>query len=76
MLKTFYANFGFVGSVLIALAGFLFVILWISAIAGISYLPDSTSKTVKLVAAALFPPYAIVWLIIDVYQQHEYMTKG
>jgi hypothetical protein len=75
MLKTFYANFGFVGSVLIALAGFLIIILWISSIAGISMLPESKHKTLKLVAAALIPPYAIFWLIVDVYQQHDYMTS-
>jgi hypothetical protein len=75
MLKTFYYNFGFIGSILIALTVFLLVIFWISAIAGISQIPDSKYKHVKLFFAAIFPPYALLWLLIDVYQQHEYITK-
>lgn len=74
MLRSFYESFGFIGSILVSLAGFLFMIFWVSGIAGISQLPESKTKNFKLVLSALLPPYAFIWLMIDMYKQHDYMT--
>lgn len=75
MLQTFYNNFGFLGSLGIAFAGFIFTIFWISGIAGISDSENTRFKSAKMVLSVIFPPYPFVWIIRDMYLQHQRM-KG
>ncbi|WP_138429648.1 hypothetical protein [Fodinibius saliphilus] len=75
MLQTFYNNFGFLGSIGIAMFIFLCFIFWMAGIAGISQHPPSRKKTTKLVISVLFPPYPIIWVFIDMYRQRKLMKK-
>lgn len=75
MLQTFYNNFGLIGSLAIAFAGFLFTIFWVSGIAGICDSETNRYKTVKIVLAVVFPPYPFMWIIHDMYQQSQRMKE-
>jgi len=75
MLETFYTNFGFFGSIVIAFACFLLVILWIAGIAGITQMPDTPKKNIKLGLSVIFPPYPLCWLMVDMYRQTKLMEK-
>lgn len=75
MLQSFYNNFGFVGSIAIALFIFLCFIFWMAGVAGVSQLPESKKKNVKLVLSVLFPPYPIIWLFVDMYRQSQLMKE-
>jgi hypothetical protein len=75
MLETFYNNFGFLGSISLALTIFLAFIIWMAGIAGISQLPDSKSKTLRLISSVIFPPYPIIWVFVDMYRQSQLMKE-
>ena len=75
MLQTFYNNFGFVGSLAIAFAGFIFMIFWMSGIAGICNEEEGRYKTVKIVLSALFPPYPFFWVLFDMHDQRQKMKE-
>lgn len=75
MLQTFYNNFGFVGSIGVAMLIFLSFIFWMAGVAGISQLPASTKKNVKLTLSIIFPPYPIIWIFIDIYRQSQLMKE-
>ena len=74
MLETFYNNFGFLGSIGIAMFIFLSFICWMAGIAGISQLPQSPKKNMKLFASVIFPPYPIIWVFVDMYRQRQLMN--
>jgi hypothetical protein len=79
MLQSFYDNFGFFGALLLAFSLFIFFILWIAGIAGITLPYDGGRKkgsTWQIVLAILFPPYPVIWLIVDMYLQRRYMKEG
>jgi cell division protein FtsW (lipid II flippase) len=72
MLHIIHEQFGTVGSILVALLAFTFIILWIAAISGIHEYPYSDKR--KLLITALFiliPPYALIWLGKDMYRQYK-----
>lgn len=75
MLETFYNNFGFVGSILIAFGGFILFIFWIAGISGIAQLPDNRTKNLRLALCVLFPPFPIFWLLYDMYAQKKMMEE-
>ena len=75
MLEQFYNNFGFAGSLLISLFGFLFLMFWFAGIAGLIEDCDDEVEMWKVMAFMLFPPYPIFWLIMDMYRQYRYMNS-
>ncbi|MEX0723992.1 MAG: hypothetical protein WD053_08945 [Gracilimonas sp.] len=77
MLQSFYENFGFFGALFLAIAMFLFFILWIAGIAGIALPYDGGRKkgnTWQIILAVLIPIYPVLWLILDIYLQRQYMN--
>ena len=75
MLQTFYESFGFLGSISLAFFIFLSFIFWMAGIAGLSQLPESREKTLKLISSILFPPYPIIWVFVDMYRQSQLMKE-
>ncbi len=79
MLKTFYENIGFLGSLGLSLFLFLFIVFWISGIAGIT-LPVDGGKAKynkwQVLIAVLVPIYPVIWLINDIIVQHRFMKKN
>lgn len=75
MLQTFYENFGFIGSISLAFFIFLSFIFWMAGIAGLSQLPESKNKNLKLISSVVFPPYPIVWVFVDMYRQSQLMKE-
>lgn len=79
MLQTFYDLFGFFGALGLSLALFLFFILWIAGIAGITLPVDGGKPKFnkwEVVVAIFIPIYPIYWLIRDVIEQHVFMRKN
>lgn len=76
MLQSFYASYGFFGSILLAFTGFMMFIFWFAGVSGIAQLPDSRSKTVKLIASVFVPVYPLFWLVYDMYYQREHMKDS
>lgn len=76
MLETFYKDFGFIGSISVAFIIFLLFVFWLAGVAGISQLPESKHKNFKLVASVIFPPYPIIWVFVDIYQQKQLMKEN
>lgn len=77
MLQIFYDEFGFFGSILMSLVLFLAFIFWFSGLAGIANLDDNVrKKNIKMIAAVVFPPFPIGWLIIDIYRQHKVIKQS
>jgi len=75
MLQTFYQSFGFLGSISLAFALFLSFIFWMAGVAGISQLPHSQRKNIKLISSVIFPPYPIIWVFVDMYRQSQLMKE-
>jgi hypothetical protein len=76
MLETFYNNFGFIGSLVIALLIFLFFIFWMGGVAGICKGHDSNKESViRLVLAVLIPIYPVIWLIFDMISQKKQLRR-
>lgn len=75
MLQTFYENFGFIGSISLAFFIFLSFIFWMAGIAGLSQLPESKNKNLKLISSVVFPPYPIIWVFVDMYRQSQLMKE-
>jgi len=76
MLQYFYDEFGFFGSILLALLLFLAFIFWFSGLAGLADQKTSDrARNFRLLAAVLFPPFAIFWLLYDMRRQHK-IIKG
>ena len=75
MLQKYYGIFGFGGSILISLLGFLFLLFWFTGIAGLIEDCDDEVEPWKVLLFMLFPPYPICWLIYDMYKQRQYMNS-
>lgn len=78
MLKSFYELFGFFGALFLSLALFLFFILWLAGLAGITIPVDGGKQKNdkwKIGLAIIIPVYPIFWLFKNLYEQHKYM-KG
>lgn len=78
MLQSFYDNLGFFGAFFTAFFLFIFFIFWIAGIAGISLPYDGGRKKGKdwqIILAVLFPPYPVIWLVVDMYLQRKYMRE-
>ncbi len=72
MLHYIHDQFGTIGSILVALIAFTFIILWIAAISGLHEYPYSQRR--KLFITVLFillPPYALIWLAKDMFRQYK-----
>ncbi|HEX6982283.1 MAG TPA: hypothetical protein VF181_05945 [Balneolaceae bacterium] len=76
MLETIYNNFGFLGSITISFLIFLSFIFWMAGIAGISQLNGSNQKKIRLFFSVIFPPYPIIWLLLDMYRQSQLMKEN
>ena len=76
MLETFYNNFGFVGSLIIALLIFMFFIFWMGGVAGICKEHDHEKKSIlRLVLAVFIPIYPVVWIISDMISQKRQLKR-
>lgn len=76
MLETFYNNFGFVGSLVIALLIFFFFIFWMGGVAGICLEKDDEKKSmIRLALAILIPLYPVIWLIADMISQKKQLKR-
>lgn len=73
MIESFYNTFGFLGALSISVASFLLFLFWVSGVAGIAIMPDDRYKNWKLLAAVIIPLYPVIWLCIDMFQQHSEM---
>lgn len=76
MLKTIYESFGFAGSLLLSLLIFLFLILWLAGIAGITQPKDGGKVRYKpwmVWLAVLFPLYPIAWIINQIWNHFSIM---
>ena len=72
MLESFYNNFGFIWSLVIALFIFLFFIFWMGGVAGISLEHKEKNESIfRLILAILIPIYPVVWLIMDMISQKK-----
>ena len=80
MLKTIFESFGFAGSLLLSLLIFLFLILWLAGIAGITQPKDGGKvryKSWMVWLAVLFPLYPIAWIINQIWNHFSIMkTKN
>jgi len=76
MLETFYNNFGFLGSLVIALLIFFFFIFWMAGVAGICQGHDEkTDSILRLVLAVLIPVYPVVWIIMEMISQKKQLKR-
>lgn len=75
MLETFYNNFGFVGSLIIAFVGFILVIFWIAGIAGLTVAVKGERKNLIIAMIVLFPPFPLLWLFYDMFRQKQRMQS-
>ena len=76
MLESFYNNFGFVGSLVLALLIFLFFIFWMGGVAGLCKEHDGKKDSmIRLVLAVLIPIYPVAWLILDMISQKKKLHK-
>lgn len=79
MLQSFYENLGFFGALATAFFLFIFFIFWMAGLAGIALPYDGGRKkghTWQIILAVLFPPYPVIWLIMDMYLQKKYMQQA
>lgn len=79
MLKSFYELFGFIGALLLSLALFLFFILWLAGLAGITLPVDGGKPKFnkwEVLVAIFIPIYPIYWLFRDIIEQHMFMKKN
>jgi hypothetical protein len=76
MLESFYNNFGFVGSLIIALMIFMFFIFWMAGVAGICKEHDNEKKSIlRLVLAIFIPFYPVFWIISDMISQKRQLKR-
>jgi len=79
MLQSFYENFGFFGALALAIFLFIFIIFWVAGIAGITLPYDGGQKkgsNAQVILAVLFPPYPVIWLLVDMYRQRKLLKKA
>ncbi len=75
MIESLYTGVGFFLALIILFVGFGVFVFWIAGLAGISELPESKNRTIKLIIGILFPPYPFCWLIYDIYRQYKLMQE-
>lgn len=75
MIEVLYSSVGFFLSLVIMFVGFGVFVFWIAGLAGLSSLPESDNKNIKLIIGILFPPYPFCWLIYDIYNQYILMKE-
>lgn len=72
MLQVIHDLFGTFGSILVALAAFALLILWVAALSGIQEYPYSEKRKLVIITLfILFPPYAFFWLAKDMIRQYR-----
>lgn len=78
MLRTFYESLGFGTSLLLAFLLFMAVIFWVGGLAGILIAQRETRKGSiwQVVLAALFFPYPIIWMAVQMVRQRRLMEKA
>lgn len=79
MLKTIFENFGFIGSLMLSLLIFLFFILWLAGIAGITQPKDGGQLRYKpwMVWLSVFIPlYPIVWIVHQIWKHFAVMNTS
>lgn len=76
MLETFYNNFGFTGSIILAFTGFILFILWVAGIAGITHNAKEPQKNTLLIISIFFPPYPLFWMLYDMICQKRLMEEN
>jgi hypothetical protein len=77
MLKTIFENFGFVGSLILSLVIFLFSILWLAGIAGITQSKDGGKvryKSWMVWLSVVVPIFPIAWIISQIWNQFTVMN--
>ena len=79
MLKTIFENFGFVGSLILSLVIFLFSILWLAGIAGITQTKDGGKvryKSWMVWLSVVVPIFPIAWIISQIWNQFTVMNTS
>ncbi|WP_018126411.1 hypothetical protein [Balneola vulgaris] len=79
MLKAFYSSLGFFGALLLSLGLFVFFILWVAGIAGITLPVDGgkpRGSKWQIICAILIPIYPVTWIFYEMYHQREFLKKG
>ena len=71
MLDLLYEQYGFWLSLLILWSTLVIIIFWFAGIAGIMLLPPNKTKSIKLIFGIAFPPFTVVWMILDMFQQRR-----
>ncbi len=76
MLETFYNNFGFVGSLIVALLIFFFFIFWMAGVAGLCQENSGKKESIiRLALAVLIPIYPVIWIISDMIAQKKQLRR-
>ncbi len=78
MLKTFYDAIGFFGAMALALGLFVFFILWVAGIAGITLPVDGgkpRGSKLEIAIAVLIPIYPVGWIFYEMYHQRKFLKK-
>ena len=79
MLKTIFENFGFVGSLILSLVIFLFSILWLAGMAGITQPKDGGKvryKSWMVWLAVVVPVFPIAWIIRQIWNHFTVMNTS
>jgi choline-glycine betaine transporter len=79
MLKTIFEHFGFIGSLALSLLLFVFFILWMSGIAGITQPLDGGKPRYKhwmVWVSILFPPFPIIWIVHNLTHHNRLMKRN
>lgn len=79
MLKTIFENFGFVGSLILSLVIFLFSILWLAGMAGITQPKDGGKvryKSWMVWLAIVLPIFPIAWIISQIWNHFTVMNTS
>ncbi len=78
MLKTFYENLGFFGALILALGLFVFFILWVAGLAGITLPVDGgkpRGSKLQILIAILIPFYPVFWIFYEMYRQRKFINQ-
>lgn len=76
MLNWFHEHLGFGGSILITFFAFILGVCWLSGLAGMSEAyQDKKGFSWPLFLGVFVFPIPIVWLIVDMVQQHRYLHR-
>lgn len=73
MLENLYQTFGIFGSLVVSLIIFLFIILWVAGIAGLTDRYKRNIKAWQIVLCVVLPPFPVAWLVYDMIRQYRAM---